>query len=100
MRVTRIEPLVLLEGRALGELVGVGCWTLERGDRTRVRYDWGVQVTRPWMRRLAPLLQPIFVWNHGVVMERGRRGLIRWLGVVEPTVSRGTAPAIAAEMRG
>lgn len=76
VEVTKIEPLARIEARAVGELDGLGIWTLwsERG-RTIVRYDWNVDVTRPWMRLLAPLLRPVFAWNHGVVMRRGEAEL-------------------------
>jgi hypothetical protein len=76
MRTTRVEPQRLIEGVAQGELSGRGCWTLEPvGAGTAVRYDWCVAATKPWMRRLAPVAKPLFAWNHGVVMDWGRRGL-------------------------
>ena len=76
MRTTRIEPMTVIEGRAEGELSGLGCWTLdEAGARTHVRYDWKVEVTRAWMRVAAPLLRPVFAWNHGKVMGWGEEGL-------------------------
>jgi len=74
----RVESPHLLEARAEGDLQGRGVWTLRRTERgTAVRYDWRVDVTETWMRVLAPLLRPVFTWNHNVVMERGRRGLLR-----------------------
>lgn len=84
MRVTRIEPLSVIEGRADGELSGIGRWTLTPeggagGDGTRVRYDWIVAVDRAWMRVLAPLLRPVFVWNHSKVMAWGEEGIVRKL---------------------
>jgi len=80
MRVTRVEPMTLIEGRAEGELAGLGRWTLRpEGARTHVRYDWMVEVTKPWMRALAPLLRPVFAWNHGKVMGWGYEGLKRKL---------------------
>jgi len=76
VRTTKVEPMRLIEGRARGELDGIGRWTLTpEGTRCRVRYDWIVKVTKPWMVRLAFLLRPVFAWNHNQVMERGRRGL-------------------------
>ena len=80
MRVTRVEPMTLIEGRAEGELDGIGRWTLcPDAGRTYVRYDWIVEVTKPWMRRAAPLLRPVFAWNHGKVMGWGYEGLTRKL---------------------
>jgi uncharacterized protein YndB with AHSA1/START domain len=80
MRTVRVEPKTLIEGRAQGELTGVGRWTLTpNGGETQIRYDWRVEVTRPWMRFFAPLARPVFAWNHGVVMGWGREGLVRRL---------------------
>jgi uncharacterized protein YndB with AHSA1/START domain len=82
MRTTRIEPMSLIEGKARGELDGLGRWTLRpEGAGTHVRYDWQVELSRPWMRACAPLLRPVFAWNHNVVMGWGYEGLCRRLGV-------------------
>ena len=84
MRTIRAEPMTLIEGRAEGELDGIGRWTLhEAGTATLVRYDWQVRLTKTWMRALAPLLRRVFAWNHNVVMERGRRGLARHLSCAD-----------------
>jgi len=82
MRVAAVEPPTFMEGIASGELEGSGRWRLG-GDAatTRVRYEWTVQTTRPWMNFVAPVLQPVFRWNHGRVMLDGGRGLARHLGV-------------------
>lgn len=80
LHVTRIERPVVLEGKARGELEGLGRWTLtSRDGGTDVRYDWIVYATKPWMRLLAPLLAPAFRWNHDAVMAAGLRGLARHL---------------------
>ena len=82
MRVTRVERPSSLEGFAEGDLRGTGRWYLAaEGETTRVRYDWTVVTTKPWMNVLAPLLQPAFRWNHNQVMAEGGRGLARHLGV-------------------
>ena len=82
MRLTRVEPLSLIEGEAIGELTGAGLWHFsEDGDSTRVRYDWNVKTTKPWMNLLAPVARPVFKWNHDVVMNWGAEGLARKLGV-------------------
>jgi uncharacterized protein YndB with AHSA1/START domain len=82
MRTTVVERPHLLEGEASGELKGLGRWTL-RADagRTRVQYDWQVETGRAWMSALAPVLAPVFRWNHGKVMAAGARGLAQHLGV-------------------
>ena len=82
MRLTRVEPLSLIEGEAVGELSGTGLWRLTHdGGVTRVRYDWNVRTTKPWMNLLAPIARPLFKWNHDVVMNWGADGLARKLGV-------------------
>ena len=82
MRLTRVEPLSLIEGEAVGELTGTGRWRLTHDDGiTHVRYDWNVRTIKPWMNLLAPIARPIFKWNHDVVMNWGADGLARKLGV-------------------
>jgi hypothetical protein len=78
---TRVERPTLLEGRASGALAGVGRWRLyEQEGVTAVLYEWDVLTTKPWMNRLAPLLRPVFEWNHDWVMTRGGEGLAAQLG--------------------
>jgi hypothetical protein len=80
MRQSRQERPVLLEGIASGELEGIGRWTIEPiGVETAVRYNWDVSPTAEWMKRLAPLARPAFVWNHDWVMRQGETGLKRLL---------------------
>ena len=80
MRVTRVLPMERMESRALGELEGTGVWTFRLdGSVTRVRYDWEVRTTQPWMNWAAPLARPLFAWNHDVVMRWGGEGLKRLL---------------------
>lgn len=88
MTVADMQPMRRIEGHAAGELEGTGVWTLTRSDvgadgLTIARYDWQVDVTKPWMHRLAPLLTPVFAWNHGVVMRRGEQGLRRHLELTQ-----------------
>ena len=80
VEVTQVEPLAFIAGRACGELDGVGEWTFRPdGERTHVRYDWRVNVAKAWMRATAPVLRPVFRWNHGKVMDWGLRGARRRL---------------------
>jgi hypothetical protein len=75
--IIRIERLKLIEARAFGELDGNGLWQFfDEGDgKTRVRYDWKVKTTKPWMNFIAPLARPFFRWNHNVIMRWGEEGL-------------------------
>lgn len=77
METTRVEPYSLLEGRAIGELQGTGRWQFSSEDNgvTRVRYDWRVHTTKPWMNLIAPIARPVFSWNHDVIMGWGEAGL-------------------------
>ncbi len=72
-----------IEGRAFGELDGTGLWNFYTEPHgIHVRYTWRVEVTKPWMRRLAPLLRPMFAWNHNKVMAWGLEGARRRLGEI------------------
>ncbi|SAK71607.1 polyketide cyclase [Caballeronia catudaia] len=80
MRVTRVEPLVLLEGVASGDVDGFGCWRFSSSDGvTIVRYEWRVRTGRGWMNLLAPIARPLFEWNHDYVMQQGGEALAKRL---------------------
>ncbi len=69
-----------MEGKAFGELEGIGRWYFaEENGTTTVRYTWDVNTTKKWMNTLAPLLKPAFKWNHDVVMRWGAQGLAKKL---------------------
>jgi uncharacterized protein YndB with AHSA1/START domain len=74
---TEVQRLRLLRGRSRGHLEGEGLWTLApRGDdQSDVRYTWRLDVNRPWMKLAAPLMAPVFRWNHEGVMCGGAKGL-------------------------
>lgn len=77
----RDEPY-FLEGRASGELAGMGRWRLfAAGGQTASTWDWEVATTARWMNALGPLARPVFIWNHNRVMRSGAQGLARELGV-------------------
>lgn len=77
-----------LRGRSQGQLRGEGLWLLRSdGAHTDITYVWRVELTRPWMRRLAPLLAPLFRWNHTAVMQAGERGLQRLLATAAQPAS-------------
>ena len=78
---TKIEPFSLMEGQAVGDLEGIGRWRLyEQEGVTAVLYEWNVATTKPWMNRMAPVLRPVFEWNHDWVMRRGGEGIAQRLG--------------------
>src|SRR2546421_8648408 len=82
MQLTRVEPMKIIEGAALGELSGTGLWQLSsEGEITTARYDWRVETTKRWMNLLTPIARPLFKWNHNVVMGLGAEGLAERLGV-------------------
>jgi uncharacterized protein YndB with AHSA1/START domain len=82
METTGVVRPVRIDGVARGELEGHGRWDLAPDPRgTRVRYAWDVVTGKRWMNGLAPLLAPVFAWNHDQVMAEGGRGLARHLGV-------------------
>lgn len=79
---TRIEDLVAIEGRALGDLDGIGRWHFfQRGAHSEVHYEWHVHSTRWWMNVMAPMVRPLFIRNHNLVMAQGGDGLARLLQV-------------------
>jgi len=69
-----------LRGRSSGALEGEGLWELwPDGVGTVVRYTWRLDLKTAWMRLAAPLMAPLFRWNHEGVMRGGGRGLASWL---------------------
>lgn len=79
-RVTRVVPLRLIEGRACGDLTGMGrCRLSHARGQTTVRFDWQVRTSGFWLRRLAPLAHALLRWNHDRLMRAGGRGLERHL---------------------
>lgn len=82
MRTTVLDEPHRIEGIASGDLNGTGQWQLgESGTTTRVTYVWTVRTDKAWMNLFAPILAPVFAWNHNEVMREGGRGLAHYLGV-------------------
>ncbi|HKU87293.1 MAG TPA: SRPBCC family protein [Casimicrobiaceae bacterium] len=82
METTALARPSRIEGIARGDLTGTGRWDLVAEEHNaRVRYTWRVTTGKRWMNALAPLLAPVFTWNHDQVMAEGGRGLARHLGV-------------------
>lgn len=79
-RVTGITPQQLIEGRACGDLVGLGrCRLSHAQGQTTVCFDWQVHTASVWLNRLAQLARPLLRWNHDQLMRAGGRGLERHL---------------------
>ncbi len=80
VRATHIEKLVAIEGRAKGDLEGVGRWHFSRkGQISSIHYEWHVRSTKRWMNLVAPFVRAIFIRNHEYVMTHGGEGLARLL---------------------
>jgi hypothetical protein len=59
-----------------GDLRGKGIWTFTPlNGGTHVRWDWIVFADRPLLRRLTPVLRPLFRWNHNWAVKRAMEGL-------------------------
>lgn len=77
---TRVEHLKCIEGRSSGSLDGTGLWEFfPEGPLTTTTITWKVRTTPAWMNLLSPLARPLFAWNHEVIMQRGKQGLIQLL---------------------
>jgi len=88
MRITRVVPVVALEGVASGDLEGTGRWEFsEDGPVTTICYKWFVRTNKHWMNWLAPIARPLFNWNHEMVMRDGAVGLARMLNARLLTVA-------------
>jgi hypothetical protein len=65
---------------ATGDLVGRGIWRLQQlGPLADITYDWRIVVEKPILKRLTPLLRPLYAANHRWAMARGLEGLTREL---------------------
>ena len=82
---TRVLAPFELEGTAEGDLIGQGLWALEPvglqgSDGVQITYRWDLHLNRPWMHIAAPLLRPVFAWNHFAVMRTGARAMAQRIG--------------------
>jgi len=82
LRVTKIQPYHFIAVEVTGDLIGNGSCSityLEKEAQTELIFIWNVALAKPWMKLLAGLARPLFVWNHQRVMKKGEQGLIRHL---------------------
>jgi hypothetical protein len=63
--------------RATGDFDGAGEWRLAPvgATRTEAEYRWTITATKPLLKRLSPILRPLFEWNHRWAMARGEECL-------------------------
>ena len=74
--IVRLELPSIVEAQVEGDLRGRGLWTLTARDGgTHVRFDWTVSADRLLLRRLTPVLRPLFRWNHNWAIQRAQEGL-------------------------
>jgi hypothetical protein len=82
-RVTESTPPTGFALEATGDFVGRGVWTLEAvrdadapgGPEALVTYDWRISAEKGVLRRLSPVLKPLFRSNHLWAMARGEESL-------------------------
>jgi hypothetical protein len=80
-----LEVVELVPNRVVGvKVVGDfdGRWRAALSPKnggTHVDLTWETQLKRPWMKTLAPLLRPVFAWNHYWTTPRGEAGLKAFL---------------------
>ncbi len=76
----RYDPPREIAYDAAGDLSGRGRFVLSfEAGRTHVTFHWDVETSGFWLNLLAPVLKPLFAWNHHWVMAQGERGLAQWL---------------------
>lgn len=76
----------------------------EQDGVTRVDVTWAFALCHPRLKYLAPLLRPLFIWNHRWAMRQGQRGLQTMLmdrrgGATTLTFGRPTFPHNIAGLR-
>lgn len=78
---TRVDRCRALEGIASGDLRGLGLWLIDdaSANGVRITYRWDVELSKAWMRLLAPLLLRVFARRHCAVMVKGAHGMARRL---------------------
>lgn len=61
---------------AEGDLQGKGVWHLKQvGEHVHLRYDWHVQANKGLIKKLSPILKPVFAMNHRWAMKQGETSL-------------------------
>jgi len=84
LEVTEVLKEERLRAKAAGTLAGEGIWLMKQaapevGGHTDVTFVWRVTLPPGILAWTAPLLAPLFRWNHKRVMRAGRIGLMGYL---------------------
>lgn len=87
LEVTEVITEERLRAKAAGTLAGEGIWLMkqapaELGNHTDVTFVWRVTLPPGILAWTAPLLAPLFRWNHKRVMRAGRMGLMQYLAMM------------------
>jgi uncharacterized protein YndB with AHSA1/START domain len=87
LEVTEVLTEERLRAKAAGTLAGEGIWLMKQaapevGGHTDVTFVWRVTLPPGLLRRLAPVMAPLFRWNHKRVMRAGRIGLMQYLALM------------------
>ena len=64
-----------LDSRISGDFEGRGVWTItpHADGGCRVVLQWDIDVRKPFVRHLTPVLRSVFRWNHSWAMRHGER---------------------------
>lgn len=82
LEMVRIEGGKLLDGRASGDLEGTCRWTLTPVDGgTELHFDVDVRTGRYWMNLPIPFASRVVQESFKSIMDWGREGMARTLGV-------------------
>jgi len=78
LKLTKREVDSVLEGKASGDLTGMGSWYFtETNGITYITCRWDVATTKSWMNTFRFALSPLLRWNHALVMKKGAKGLAK-----------------------
>lgn len=79
--ITEFIPGKSVSFTAVGDLAGEGSLALDKTDlaTTDIVIRWRADITKPWMKRVAPFFRPLFIFLHHRLMRAGERGLNRYI---------------------
>jgi len=80
LELTELIPNRVVAVKVVGDFDGRWRAALSpKNGGTHVDLTWETELTRPWMKVMAPLLRPVFAWNHYWTTPRGEAGLRAYL---------------------